>query len=103
MLTRHGRKETWGFTSTESIKAYYGRGSWGSGIFISNSYLLHYHHQNDSALRWGSCVSHFNISLIVWAKPQDSVHKPQFLKRREKRAEEDGTKVLLLTSQAPHR
>ena len=23
---------------------------------------------------------HFNVSLIVWAKSQDSVHKPQFLR-----------------------
>ena len=31
----------------------------------------------------GSCVSHFNVSLIVWAKSQDIVHKPQFLKTEE--------------------
>ena len=48
-------------------------------------------------------MSHFNVSLIVWAKSQDSVHEPQFLKIREKRAEADRTKVLLLTSQAPYR
>ena len=54
-------------------------------------------------IKAGSCVSHFNVSLIVWAKSQDSVHKPQFLKRRERRAEADRTKVLLLTSQAPYR
>ena len=29
----------------------------------------------------------------MWAKSQDSVHKPQFLKRRERRAEADRTKV----------
>ena len=33
-----------------------------------------------------SCVSHFNVSLIVWAKSQDSVHKPPFLKRKESRS-----------------
>ena len=54
----------------------------GSGIFISNTYSL------QSPPEWlctkvGSCVSHFNVSLIVWEKPQDSVHKPQFLKRKE--------------------
>ena len=27
-------------------------------------------------------MSHFNLSLIVWAKSQDSVHKPQFLRLR---------------------
>ena len=42
------------------------------------------------------------FSLIAWAKSQDSVHKPQFLKRRERRAEADRTKVRLLTSQAPY-
>ena len=74
----------------------------GGGVrnFISNTYLLHCHHQIDSALRWAGCVSHFNVSLIVWAKSQDSVHKPPFLERRERRAEADRTKVLLLTSQA---
>ena len=41
-------------------------------------------------------MSHFNVSLIVWARSQDSVHKPQFLKRRERRAEADRTEVLLL-------
>ena len=52
---RKAWKETWGFTSTETIKAYQGRGSWGVGIFfLSNTYLLHCHHQNDSALRWAA-------------------------------------------------
>ena len=31
-------------------------------------------------------MRHFNVSLIVWAKSQDSVHKPQFLKRNESRS-----------------
>ena len=46
------RDETLGFTSTETIKAYCGRGSWGVRNFISNTYSLHCHHQNDSELRW---------------------------------------------------
>ena len=45
-------------------------------------------------------MSHFNVSLTAWSKSQDSVHKPYFLKRRERRAEADRTKVLLLTSPA---
>ena len=45
-------QETWGFTFTETIKAYWGRGSWGIGNFIFNTSSLHCHHQNDSALRW---------------------------------------------------
>ena len=34
-------------------------------------------------------MSHFNVSLIVWAKSQDSVHKPHFFeeKRKESRSE----------------
>ena len=31
-------------------------------------------------------MSHFNVSLIVWAKSQDSLHKPQFLKRKDNRS-----------------
>ena len=58
----------------------------GVGNFISNTYSLHCHHLNDSALRVGSCVSRFNISLIVWEKSQDSVHKSQLLKRKESRS-----------------
>ena len=38
-------------------------------------------------------MSHFNVSLIVWAKSQDSVHKPPFLKRRERRDEADRTNI----------
>ena len=44
-------------------------------------------------------MSHFNVSLIVWAKSRDSVHKPQFLKRRERRAEADRTEALLIVYQ----
>ena len=44
-------------------------------------------------------MGHFNVSSIVWAKSQVSVHKPHFLKRRERTAEADRTTVLLLTSQ----
>ena len=34
----------------------------------------------------GSCVSHLKVSLIVWTKSRDSVHKPQILKRKESRS-----------------
>ena len=54
-------------------------------------------------IKVGSCVSHFNVSLTVWAKSQDSVHKPHFLSRKERRAEADRTKVFQLTSQALYR
>ena len=34
-------------------------------------------------IKAGSCVRQFNISLTVWAKSEDIVHKPQCLKRKE--------------------
>ena len=37
-------------------------------------------------MKVGGCVSHFNASLIVWAQSQDSVHKPEYLKRKESRS-----------------
>ena len=32
-------------------------------------------------------MSHFNVSIIVWTKSQDSVHKPQFSRREESRSD----------------
>ena len=89
-------EETFGFTFTETIKAYLGTGKLGVRKFISNPYSLHCHHQNDSALiKVGRCVSHFNVSLIVGAKSQDIVHdKRQFLKRRERRTEARATVIM---------
>ena len=37
-------------------------------------------------IKAGSCVKHLNVSLTVWAKSPDSVHKPQFLKKKESRS-----------------
>ena len=49
---------------------------------------LHSHHQNDSCIKMGSDESHFNVSLIARDKVtrQDSVHRPQFLKRQKSRS-----------------
>ena len=60
-----------------------GRGECGDGFLRPSTYSLHCHRKNDPA---GSCARHFNVSLIVWAKLQDSVHKPQFLKRKDSRS-----------------
>ena len=38
---------------------------------------LYCHHQNDSCTLMGSDQRYFNVSLIVRAKSQDSVHRPQ--------------------------
>ena len=48
---------------------------------------LHCHHQM-TCIKVGSDESHFNVSLIVRDKTvsQDSVHKPQLLKRKESRS-----------------
>ena len=73
----------------------------GSGSFILNTYSLHCHPEW-LCIKVGSCVSHFNVSLTVWAKSRDSVHKNSFF-WRERRAEADRAEVLLLTSQAPYR
>ena len=52
-------------------------GGWRGGgreiIYLS----LHCQHQNDSCNRMGNDESHFNVSLTVRAKSQDSVHKTQ--------------------------
>ena len=46
----------------------------GREFFISNTYPLHCHDQND-CIKACSCVNHFTISLLVQAKSQDSVRK----------------------------
>ena len=60
-------------------------GEVGGGYLCPNTYEFHCHHQNDSALRraavWDILMFHY-----VWVKSQDSVHKPQFLKRKENRS-----------------
>ena len=69
-------KETWGSTSTKTI-GLLGMGKLGGWEFL---YLTPTRTPSPSELlcsKAGSCVSHFNVSLIVWAKSQDSVHKPQ--------------------------
>ena len=52
------------------------------GFLCPTTYSLHCHHQND-CIKAGSCVSQFKVSLMVWAKSQDSVQKPQVWKRKE--------------------
>ena len=59
---------------------------WGSGIFVSNTLLATLSPPELLCNKVGSCVSHSELSLIVWAKSQDSVHKPQFLKRKKSRS-----------------
>ena len=60
-----------------------GRGYGGGREIIYLS--LRCHHQSDSCIEIGSTKSHFNVSLIVRDidHKQDSVHRPQFLKRKE--------------------
>ena len=60
-------------------------GVWGTGQLGSRDFFFYILHllATLSPPEWfcikvGSCVSHFNVSLIVWAKSQDSAHKPPF-------------------------
>ena len=55
----------------------------GSGIFISNNYSLHCHHQNDSALRWAAVWAILMFHLLCGKSHKTSVHKAQFLKGKE--------------------
>ena len=59
-------------------------GNWGGG----DGYLCPttYSPPELLCIKAGSSVRHFNVLLIVWAKSQDSVHKSQFLKRKENRS-----------------
>ena len=52
-------------------------GVWRSGEREIIYLPLHCHHQNDFCIKTGSDASHFDVSLIVRTKLQDSVHKPQ--------------------------
>ena len=47
---------------------------------------LHCHHQNDFCIKMGSDESHFNVSVGSDGQSQDSVPKPQLLKRKESRS-----------------
>ena len=48
---------------------------------------LHCHHQNDFCIKMDSDESHVIVSLIVRDKvTQDSVHRPQLMKRKENRS-----------------
>ena len=60
-------------------------GMWGDGYLCPKTYSLyslHCHHQID-CIKAGSCVRRYNVTLIMWAKSQDTVHKPHFFKRKE--------------------
>ena len=59
--------------------------------------MLHWHHQNDTCIKMGSCVGHRNVSLFVGGQSQDSVGRPQLLRRREE-LKWNWTEVFLLTS-----
>ena len=63
--------------------------------------LLRCHHQNDSSIKMGSDVSHFNVSLIV----RDKVTRqcPQTTTFEEKgELKQTRTEVPLLTSLTPY-
>ena len=59
---------------------------WGKREIIYLSLLCH--HQNDSYIKVDSDKSHFNVSSVVRDKVTNktSVHRPQFLKRKDSRS-----------------
>ena len=92
-------------------KAYKGRGVGGGGggqgvwrwgkreiIYLS----LRCHLQNDSYINMDSDKSNFNV---LSSHKQDSVHRPQFLRRKESRSgfEPRSESLILLTSLTPYR
>jgi len=78
----------------------------GNYILITNC-----HHQNDSCIKMDSDESHFNVSLVVRDKAQDSVHRHHNFDHNhsdhnfEERGEpkRNRTEILLLTSLTPYR
>ena len=77
--THRGRKH-WAFRPQKPLRLIRDGEVGGSGVLYLTPTL--------SPPEWfgikvGSCVSHFNVSLIVWAKSQDSVHNHNFT-REEK-------------------
>ena len=59
------------------------RGEVGGWVAMSCHLLLTLSPPEWLCIKVGSCARPFNVSLIVWAKSQDSVPKPQFLNRKE--------------------
>ena len=55
-----------------------------------------------TCIKMGSDESHFNVSLIVRDKAQDSVHKPQLFEEKGE-PKRYRTEVLPLTSLTPNR
>ena len=62
------------------------RGEVGGWVAMSCHLLLTLSPPEWLCIKVGSCARPFNVSLIVWAKSQGSVHKPQFLKTTESRS-----------------
>ena len=59
----------------------------GRSLPLSNCYRVsHSHHENGFYIKTGTCESHFNVSLTARRiQSQESVHKPQPLKRKKSR------------------
>ena len=79
----------------------WGGGGGGEGRLLNLS--RHCHHQNDSCIRMGSDESHFNVSLIVTEKSQDSVHAETTIFEEKGEPKRIRTDVPLLTSLMPYR
>ena len=73
---------SWGLTTTTTSNGWLGM-VWGGWVPVSYHILPTLSPPKWLCIKVGSCVRYFNVSVIWLAKSQDSVHKPQFLKRKE--------------------
>ena len=84
----------------EGKKGWKGVWRWGEREIIYLS--LHCHHQNDSCVKMGSDVSHFNVSLTVRDKVTRQCPQTATFEKKEE-PKQIRTEVLLLTSLTPYR
>ena len=79
-------QETWGFTSTETIKASLGRESWGGREFLYLTPTRYTVTTRMTALRWAAVWAIFMFHSLCEQSHKTVSIKPQFLKRKESRS-----------------
>ena len=106
-VNKHGAErpqKPWGLLGTGRRG---GGGVWRLGkreiIYIYNIYLsLHCHHQNDSCIKMGSNVSHFNVSVRSDGQSHKTVSTNHNLSEERGELKQYWTQVLPLTSLTPY-
>ena len=95
---------SWCFTSTETVRLIRdGRMAvWKREIIIIAYLSVHCHHQNDSCIKTGSDVSHFNVLLTVKDKVTRQCPQTTFFEGKGQ-PKRNRAEALLLTSLTPYR